>query len=260
MNDQLSDPERVPLLDESDFEPEFIAACRNAREWMAGTASSPGEAEVWKRAVREVHERVFALRLLRPSACKRLLTRIDEARSRALARGAEIPAPNSMHAHGVVLDPLGFEPLLHDLMTRWVRPFAARLLPEFGGDRLDAHHGYLVEYARDKDEFLGFHVDDSEVTLNVCLGESFEGAELTMLGLRCDVHLQTSLRPHEYFEFQHEIGVAVLHAGHHRHRVEPLRRGVRRNLILWCRDSSQRKTRQPLACTAWCGLGQAGTR
>ena len=33
---------------------------------------------------------------------------------------------------------------------------------QFNGATLSAHHGYLVEYARDKDERLAFHVDDLE--------------------------------------------------------------------------------------------------
>lgn len=39
--------------------------------------------------------------------------------------------------------------------------------------------------------FVEFHVDDSEVTLNVCLGRQFSGGELYFRGLRCDKHLHT---------------------------------------------------------------------
>lgn len=233
----------VPPLAERDFEDDFVEACRAAADGRSGDAFRSG-------AVREVHPRVFALRMLRPAACERLLA-IIEAR-RALVPGA---APNSMHDHGALLAPLGFEPLLADLRARWIAPLAARWLPEFAGGGLDAHHGYLVEYARDRDEELGFHVDDSEVTLNLCLGDRFEGAELTLLGLRCDLHRQTPVRRDEVFEHAHEPGLAVLHAGRHRHRVEPIVRGSRRNLILWCRDSAARAAAaRPAACAPWCGV------
>jgi hypothetical protein len=39
--------------------------------------------------------------------------------------------------------------------------------------------------------FAGFHVDDSEVTLNVCLGEQFYGGDLFFRGVRCDKHVNT---------------------------------------------------------------------
>ncbi len=34
---------------------------------------------------------------------------------------------------------------------------------------ITSHHGFVVSYAMGKDVSLGFHVDDSEITLNVCL-------------------------------------------------------------------------------------------
>lgn len=34
-------------------------------------------------------------------------------------------------------------------------------------------------------------MDDSEVTLNVCLGKQFSGGELFFRGVRCDKHVNT---------------------------------------------------------------------
>ncbi|MCY2959490.1 MAG: hypothetical protein NTY35_04930 [Planctomycetota bacterium] len=236
----MSRPSDARPLEEADFEPDFLAACR-------ALAGAPGASPIGS-AVREVHPRVYVLRMLRPEACRRLLAGIDERRALAPA----VP-PNSMHDHGALLGPLGFDDLLADLREHWIAPLAARLLPEFAGRGLDTHHGYLVEYAHDRDEELGFHVDDSEVTLNLCLGDRFEGAELTMLGLRCDLHRQSPVRREEMFEHVHEPGLAVLHAGRHRHRVEPIVRGSRRNLILWCRSSALRAAASgALTCTPWC--------
>jgi len=121
------------------------------------------------------------------------LRQIDRAHERELERGGRLPAPNSMHRHGVLLGLLGFDALLADLMTRWVRPIAARVLPQFNGATLNSHHGHLVEYASNKDERLACHVDDSDVTFNLCVGDSFDGAELTMPGLRCDLRRHSSL-------------------------------------------------------------------
>jgi hypothetical protein len=44
-----------------------------------------------------------------------------------------------MHRHGVLLGLLGFDALLCDLTTRWVRPIAAQVLPQFNGATLNSH-------------------------------------------------------------------------------------------------------------------------
>lgn len=41
----------------------------------------------------------------------------------------------------------------------------------------------------------GFHVDDAEVTLNVCLGKDFFGGDLFFRGIRCDKHVNTETQP-----------------------------------------------------------------
>jgi hypothetical protein len=129
------------------------------------------------------------------------------------------------------------------------------LFQEVGGSQLDGEHAFLAEYSRGGDEELGFHVDDSAVTLNLCLGTDFSGSELYFEGLRCDQHRQTWAGPDESFEYEHEPGVAILHAGRHRHGVLPLRRGARRNLILWCQSSEAKAA--AASCQPWCGSFRA---
>ena len=43
--------------------------------------------------------------------------------------------------------------------------------------------------------YVGFHVDDSEVTLNVCLGKQFSGGALFFRGVRCDEHVHSESQP-----------------------------------------------------------------
>jgi hypothetical protein len=201
----------------------------------------------------EVTPRVFTVPMLSPAHCARLLTELDARREQWQARGGMFAAPNSMHEHGVVLGELGFTAFLDDLARRWIAPIAGRLFRDFMSDGIDAQHGYLVEYGRNADEDLGFHVDDSEVTLNLCLGDTFSGAELVMLGLRCDAHRQTPVLAGETVEIGHVVGTAILHLGRHRHRVDPIRSGRRRNLIVWCRDTALRSAPPNRACTSSCG-------
>lgn len=192
---------------------------------------------------------VWSLPLLTPHGCRDLLEDLDR-------RGAQQPpgaGPNSMHSYGAVLADLGLGPLATALRAELVAPLGRTLFAPQGGADLTAEHGFLAEYGNDADESLGYHVDDSVVTLNVCLGEEFSGTELYFRGVRCDEHRQAPWSPSEAFELEHEPGQAILHAGRHRHGVHPLRRGRRRNLILWCQGETGR--RLAAACGPWCGHG-----
>jgi hypothetical protein len=217
--------------------------------------AAPLREDAWLAApalAEELAPHVYRAPLLRPSACAELLREIDARAALLRARGVALTPPNSMHEHGYVLEALGFGALLEDVRKR-VAPLAERLLPQFARGELDAHHSYLVDYSSRTDEELGFHVDDSEVTVNVCLGDDFHGAELVMLGLRCGLHLQSGVSADEELEIVHETGCAIVHAGTHRHRVDPIRSGRRRNLIVWLRNSRWRAQREPLECQSWCG-------
>ncbi len=82
------------------------------------------------------------------------------------------------------------------------------------------------------------------------------GAELVLLGARCDLHRQTPVADSEVIEIEHQPGQAVLHAGRQRHRVDPILRGTRRNLIAWLRSSGyrEREEGEGPSCRPWCGL------
>lgn len=119
---------------------------------------------------------------------------------------------------------------------------------------LDHQHAFIVEYAEGGDTDLGFHVDDSEVTLNACLGLAFEGAEVYFRGARCDTHRDDPARECESWQWQPSPGRAILHAGAHRHGVHALRSGRRVNLIVWARSSRHRRAHPAphAGPTPWC--------
>ncbi len=206
----------------------------------------------------EVDREVFVIPFLQPLAAERLLEAAD-ARLSVVARSS---SPNSMHEHGAMLEGLGMTGVVDDLLDAapGLRLLLEERFADVGGKAIDAHHSYFVDYGRGGDEDLGFHVDDSEVTLNLCLGETFSGAELVMMGRRCDRHRQTAVMAHEELEISHEPGTLVVHAGRHRHRVDPIRRGRRRNLIAWLRSSSYRSAEVLCAaeCPPWCGWEPGG--
>ena len=125
--------------------------------------------------------------------------------------------------------------------------------------QLTSHHAFVVSYALGKDLELGFHVDASDITLNVCLGTQFTGGELFFKGVRCNHHRQGRPTVKEDITYSHTPGVALLHRGKHRHGAHRLTSGERHNLILWCRGdptcSSEGCT--GMGCQPWCWGPQA---
>jgi hypothetical protein len=228
-------------LKEEFFTPELVQAVR---------AGSPA---ALSKACREVHPDVFAFDMLRPEFCAALLDEVAHFETWCSRSRLGVVRPNTMNNYGAVLDSFGFSPMLDRLMAEYVSPLAARYYPEVGGNSLDSHHGFVVEYQPGKDVALDFHVDESDVTLNVCLGKQFTGGELFFRGARCGLCQHTPPLPGEDFAFAHAPGRAVLHRGKHRHGANPILSGHRFNLILWCNSSRYARARDATRCPAWCG-------
>lgn len=105
---------------------------------------------------------------------------------------------------------------------------------------LDWRQGYVAGYSANPLEsngvqrhFLVPHTDDSEVTMNCCLGEdTFEGGNVEFHGLRGTTGegllVGTVHRPN--------VGTAVLHSGRHLHSVSNVLSGDRYALIIWSRS------------------------
>jgi len=215
--------------------------------------------------LQEVDRDVFVTPFLTRVAAERVLGEGDGRIEAAVdASGRGTAQPESGREEAVLLEKIGLAALVDTMLLE--RPEVQGVLSQrfasVGGGSIDHHHSYLVDYGREGDDELGFHVDDSEVTLNLCLGETFSGAELVMLGRRCDRHRQTEVLAGETFEIEHEPGALVIHAGRHRHRVDPIRTGRRRNLIAWLRSSSYRAAVEADPASAaltgashpeWCG-------
>ncbi|KAH8947359.1 hypothetical protein BDL97_11G036700 [Sphagnum fallax] len=197
---------------------------------------------------------VFTFNMLKPAFCSMMLEEVEHFEKWAQDAKVKVMRPNTMNNYGAVLDDIGMENMLNELMTRYLNPMAAVLFPNVGGSSLDSHHGFVVEYAMDRDLDLGFHVDDSEVTLNVCLGKQFDSGELFFRGVRCDKHVNGESRPEEVLEYSHVPGHAILHAGRHRHGAKAITSGQRTNMILWCRSSEFRELKKyQRDFSSWCG-------
>ncbi|KAJ4713464.1 2-oxoglutarate (2OG) and Fe(II)-dependent oxygenase superfamily protein [Melia azedarach] len=197
---------------------------------------------------------VFTFEMLQPRFCELVLAEVESFEKWVNESNFRIMRPNTMNKYGAVLDDFGLETMLDKLMESFIRPLSKVFFLEVGGSTLDSHHGFVVEYGKDRDVDLGFHVDDSEVTLNVCLGKQFTGGELFFRGTRCEKHVNTGSQAEEIFDYSHVPGRAVLHRGRHRHGARATTSGHRVNLLLWCRSSVFREMkRYQKDFSNWCG-------
>ncbi|KAM0961269.1 hypothetical protein ACFX13_020994 [Malus domestica] len=197
---------------------------------------------------------VYTFEMLQPDFCDLLVTEVENFQGWVHETNFRVMRPNTMNKYGCVLDDFGLETMLDKLMEDFIRPMSKVFFPEVGGSTLDTHHGFVVEYGIDRDVELGFHVDDSEVTLNVCLGKQFSGGDLFFRGVRCDKHVNSETQSEEIFDYPHVPGHAILHHGRHRHGARATTSGRRVNLLLWCRSSVFRELKKyQKDFSNWCG-------
>jgi thiol-disulfide isomerase/thioredoxin len=171
----------------------------------------------------EVAGRVFSFEMLRPDFCARLLDELANYE----ASGLPVARPNSMNNYGVIVNQIGMRPLIDDLQRKCVLPLTKLLFPK-QGSAFDKHHSFMVKYKSGEDRGLDMHHDDSDVTLNVCLGREFTGATLSFCG--GFGHADHRRHVHTY---AHVIGRAIVHLGTHRHGADDIVSGERYNLIVW---------------------------
>ena len=82
------------------------------------------------------------------------------------------------------------------------------------------------------------HVDNSDVTFNVCLGKEFTGAGLAFCGYMGEpAHRRLS------YTYVHRKGYCVVHLGRRRHGADDIRSGERMNLIIWNHNLAYRASR-----------------
>ena len=82
------------------------------------------------------------------------------------------------------------------------------------------------------------HVDNSDVTFNVCLGKEFTGAGLAFCG-----YMGEPAHRHLSYTYVHRKGHCVVHLGRRRHGADDIRSGERMNLIIWNHNLAYRASR-----------------
>ncbi|CAN7133882.1 unnamed protein product [Brassica rapa subsp. narinosa] len=222
------------------FVPSFLDAVSNTSE------------ENFKSIIVRAAPGIYTFDMFKPQFCQMLIAEVENMEKWFHYSKSSMMRPTTINKFGVVLDDFGLDGMLQKLLGDFISPISQVLFPEACGTGLDSHHGYAIEYGKYRDTDLGFHVDDSEVTLNVCLGNQFSGGELYFRGVRCDDHVNSEIK--ENYDYSQVPGQAVLHHGHHRHGARAITAGRLVNLVMWCRSSTFREAKSyQKDFSSWCG-------
>ncbi|KAL0481316.1 2-oxoglutarate and iron-dependent oxygenase domain-containing protein [Acrasis kona] len=187
--------------------------------------------EILSRILSPEVKNVYGLDIFTIEFCNKI---IQEVKNYEVVHKVKL-RPNSMNSYGVVIDELGLGPTFDSFLHDYFSPFAK--IMNKGAYDLDDHHTFVVEYFIGGDLDLNLHVDDSEVTINVCLGvEGFKGGNVFFGGNRDKPETYE-----DYDEYENKVGRAIIHDGLHMHGALKLEDGERYNLIIWCRSKQYRR-------------------
>ena len=184
-----------------------------------------------RQLLRQVTPGVFSFELFSPSLCDRIAEELEHY----AASGLPAERPNSMNNYGLILNSIGLRPAMDRLQRSVFQPLAELLYPSHAHRGFTGHHSFTVRYKADEDLGLDVHTDDSDVTVNVCLGREFSGARLTICGdSRTPTHRQF------FAAYEHVRGRARSHLGSRRRGADAMAAGERLNVIVWNQNAHHR--------------------
>ena len=193
--------------------------------------------------IKKISPGVYVIELFRPEIVKLWVEEVANMKKFFAENKIPSEPPNPSNWHGVQLDNFEtFTPGFTELIQTVITPLSKKLFSDMGEDSLDSHSAFTVAYGQHQDRKLGRHVDNSEITVNLCLEGDFKGGELEFQGVRCQKHIDTkTFWKTEHFKYIHKAGLAVIHVGNHYHAAFPIVNGSRSGLILHCRSTKFRE-------------------
>ena len=174
---------------------------------------------------------VFMSPFLSEDQCRSLLYAIKN--QSGMSHNA-LDNPNNMHEYGVILHDPDLRSWIDELANTKLKKTIQKNFPDMPGHYFSSHHSFITSYSKEANQDLSLHVDASHITLNICLENQAQGADLVFTGTRCRDHVDT-LPDDPMTRLTFRAGDAVLHAGNQRHFVTDLESGSRTNLVIWMR-------------------------
>mmetsp|Transcript_19965 Transcript_19965/g.29747 ORF Transcript_19965/g.29747 Transcript_19965/m.29747 type:complete len:423 (-) Transcript_19965:121-1389(-) len=215
---------------------EVIGGCNKCRNIHL----DPGPLEDW---IDFIVFDVYSMPIFKKETCRKIknvIARFTElAAEEENAMGKQYEARMRPRKRPVDLDTVGLGWINNLLLNLVMRPLSRHLYEEAEcKGELDWRQGYVAGYSNVPSASAGLtrdhlvaHTDDSEVTLNMCVGDEFDGGELEFRGLRGTRDENELLG-----QYKHELGKALLHSGRHLHAVTRVTSGERYVLIVWGRS------------------------
>ncbi|KVH95698.1 hypothetical protein Ccrd_002227 [Cynara cardunculus var. scolymus] len=163
----------------------------------AFSASDKNKDESIRSIVSEPTPGVYTFDMLQPRFCEMLLSEIlTSSVNVILSLGVKHP---TFPFSSLTLEDILLIPIMDLwLSTEWIE------MSNWSWEVPDLSLGVIVSMAvmqawhkLRKKSHGSFHVDDSEVTLNVCLGKQFTGGELFFRDVRCEKHVNSETHPEE---------------------------------------------------------------
>eukprot|EP00005_Dracoamoeba_jomungandri_P004690 CAMPEP_0174258310 /NCGR_PEP_ID=MMETSP0439-20130205/7318_1 /TAXON_ID=0 /ORGANISM="Stereomyxa ramosa, Strain Chinc5" /LENGTH=543 /DNA_ID=CAMNT_0015341765 /DNA_START=36 /DNA_END=1666 /DNA_ORIENTATION=- len=129
-----------------------------------------------------------------------------------------------------------FEELTDDMDSYLHKMLPSHVLGSPCFSKLEPYAMYAIKYSANGGQtFHPIHVDDSALSLNVCLGEEFDEGDLYfILDSR---HISKQQDKGKKIKVQHEKGKGVLHWGDIPHGANKITSGERVNLVFWWKRS-----------------------
>ncbi|TMW92136.1 hypothetical protein EJD97_013456 [Solanum chilense] len=193
---------------------------------------------------------ILTFEIFQPEYCEMLVAEVNHFQTWIQKTDIRTEHRNNMN-NMTYLDDLGMEYMLQNLMDRFISPISKVFFTQVGGSTLNEHE-CVVECHTEGENELAVLVDDTELTLNVCLGQQFLGGELCFQGVYCEKHVDTPTRPEDNFEYSHILGHAILYQGRNRHVSKVTTAGKRYNLVLGCKSAGFRQVCKQLGDFSWC--------
>ncbi|KAG5613387.1 hypothetical protein H5410_024668 [Solanum commersonii] len=163
------------------FVPSFIKAINEKTE------------DRFKNIISQPFPGILTFEIFQPEYCEMLVAEVNHFQTWIHKADIRTEHRNNMN-NMTYLDDLGMGCMLQNLMDSFISPISKVFFTQVGGSTLDEHE-CVVEYHTDGENELVVQVDDTELTLNVCLGQRFSGGELCFQGVYCEKHVDTPTRP-----------------------------------------------------------------
>ncbi|EOA36962.1 hypothetical protein CARUB_v10009901mg [Capsella rubella] len=151
---------------------------------------------VVRRIMSEPFPGLFVFQMFQRDFFEKLIVEAENFSNWAHENKFPIRRPYNKSKCSVVLEDFGLGIMLDKIMQDFIFPLCKVFFPDVCGAMFDARHGFYMETGEDKEAELGFHVDDSDITLNVCLRKQFEGGKMLFAGTRCNKHMDAEIKPY----------------------------------------------------------------